>query len=49
MAVSVESHIGELGGPEGVKLEEEVLMTGTGRVPISRFPCEDELLGPGGG
>lgn len=49
MVVSVESYIGEVGGPEGVKLEEEVLVTETGGVPISRFPYEDELLGPAGG
>src|SRR6185295_2128593 len=45
MVVSVESYIGEKGGREGVKLEEELLITDTGAVPISRFPYEDELLG----
>jgi Xaa-Pro aminopeptidase len=45
MVVSVESYIGEKGGPEGVKLEEEVLVTGKGRVILSRYPYEDELLG----
>ncbi|QEX22156.1 aminopeptidase [Hypericibacter adhaerens] len=45
MVVSVESYIGEKGGPEGVKLEEEVLVTETGGAVISRFPFEDELLG----
>jgi len=45
MVVSVESYIGEKGGGEGVKLEEEVLITETGVEPISRFPFEDELLG----
>ena len=49
MVVSVESYIGEVGGPEGVKLEEEVLVTETGGLAISRFPYEDELMGPGGG
>ena len=29
MVVSVESYIGEVGGSEGVKLEEEVLITAT--------------------
>ena len=45
MVVSVESYIGEKGGSEGVKLEEELLITDTGAVPISRFPYEEELLG----
>ncbi|HKP23020.1 MAG TPA: Xaa-Pro peptidase family protein [Dongiaceae bacterium] len=44
MVVSVESYIGEKHGREGVKLEEEVLVTETGTEPISRFPFEDELL-----
>ena len=44
MVVSVESYIGEKHGREGVKLEEEVLVTETGAEPISRFPFEDELL-----
>ena len=47
MVVSVESYIGEKGGREGVKLEEEVLVTETGGALISRFPFEDELLGQG--
>jgi Xaa-Pro aminopeptidase len=45
MVVSVESYIGEKGGPEGVKLEDEVLVTDRGPVLISRFPYEEELLG----
>jgi Xaa-Pro aminopeptidase len=45
MVVSVESYIGEKGGREGVKLEEEVLVTENGGAVISRFPFEDELLG----
>ncbi|CAN5485480.1 Xaa-Pro peptidase family protein [soil metagenome] len=45
MVVSVESYIGEKDGREGVKLEEEVLVTDTGTELISRFPFEDELLG----
>lgn len=44
MVVSVESYIGEKNGPEGVKLEEELLVTETGAEPISRFPFEDDLL-----
>ncbi len=45
MVVSVESYIGEKNGLEGVKLEEEVLVTAIGAELISRFPFEDELLG----
>jgi Xaa-Pro aminopeptidase len=45
MVVSVESYIGEKDGPEGVKLEEEVLVTEQGPALISRFPFEEELLG----
>jgi Xaa-Pro aminopeptidase len=44
MVVSVESYIGEKGGREGVKLEEEVLVTETGGQLISVFPFEDGLL-----
>ncbi len=45
MVVSVERYIGEKNGSEGVKLEEEVLVTESGIERISRFPFEDELLG----
>jgi Xaa-Pro aminopeptidase len=45
MVVSVESYIGEKGGREGVKLEEELLITDKGAEPISRFPYEEDLLG----
>ncbi len=45
MVVSVESYIGEKGGAEGVKLEEEALVTPTGFQLISKFPFEEDLLG----
>ncbi len=45
MVVSVESYIGEVGGAEGVKLEEEVLITETGVEMLSRYPFDDALLG----
>jgi len=41
MVVSVESYIGEQGGQEGVKLEEQVLITATGAVKLSRTPLVD--------
>jgi Xaa-Pro aminopeptidase len=45
MVLSIESYIGEVGGTEGVKLEEEVLVTETGVELISTFPFEEDLLG----
>jgi Xaa-Pro aminopeptidase len=44
MVVSVESYIGEVGAAEGVKLEEEVLITESGHEVLSRFPFEEELI-----
>lgn len=44
MVVSVESYIGEVDGPEGVKLEEEVLITETGIALLSRYPFDEQLL-----
>ena len=43
--VCVESYMGRLGGDEGVKLEQQVLITETGVEPLSTFPFEDELFG----
>ena len=45
MVLSVESYIGEKGGREGVKLEDEILVTDKGIELLSRFPYEDDLLG----
>ena len=44
MTICVESYIGEAGGGEGVKLEQQVLVTDTGIELLSRFPFEEELL-----
>lgn len=44
MTICVESYIGREGGHEGVKLEEQVLITPTGVEVLSRFPFEDALL-----
>jgi Xaa-Pro aminopeptidase len=38
MVVCVESYIGAVGGAEGVKLEQQVLITSTGAVPMSADP-----------
>ena len=46
MVLCVESYIGEVGGREGVKLEDEVVITERGAEPISRFPFDDALLDP---
>ena len=45
MVLCVESYMGELGGDEGVKLEQQVLITESGTELLSTFPFEDELLG----
>ncbi len=44
MTLCVESYIGEVGGQEGVKLEEQVLVTETGVERLSTFPFEEDLL-----
>ncbi|AGN83373.1 Xaa-Pro peptidase family protein [Pseudomonas sp. GD03651] len=41
MVVSVESYIGEQGGGEGVKLEEQVLISANGPIKLSRTPLVD--------
>jgi Xaa-Pro aminopeptidase len=48
MTICVESYIGEDGGSEGVKLEEQVLITGDGNELLSSFPFEEALLGGSG-
>ena len=44
MTVCVESYIGEVGGTEGVKMEQQVLITETGHAVLSLFPLESGLL-----
>jgi Xaa-Pro aminopeptidase len=43
MVVCIESYIGKVGGSEGVKLEQQVLITPTGAVPMSNDPMVDAL------
>ncbi|MGH7056805.1 MAG: M24 family metallopeptidase, partial [Acetobacteraceae bacterium] len=43
MMVSVESYLGAVGGAEGVKLEQQVLITANGAVPLSRSPFADSI------
>jgi Xaa-Pro dipeptidase len=45
MTLCVESYIGEVGGPDGVKLEEQVLVTESGYRLLSDYPFETTLLG----
>ena len=44
MTLCVESYIGEAGGTEGVKLEQQVLITESGIELLSLFPFEEDLL-----
>lgn len=44
MTICVESYIGLDGGREGVKLEEQVLVTADGVEVLSRFPFEPDLM-----
>lgn len=44
MTLCVESYIGEEGGAEGVKLEQQVLVTDSGVEVLSNFPFEAALL-----
>lgn len=44
MTLCVESYIGEASGSEGVKLEEQCLITSNGVEILSRFPFEPTLL-----
>jgi Xaa-Pro dipeptidase len=44
MTICVESYIGAQNGAEGVKLEQQLLVTETGNRLLSRFPFEPELL-----
>ena len=44
MTICVESFTGEEGGQEGVKLEEQVLITEEGTEVLSQFPFEEALL-----
>lgn len=45
MVLCVESYIGRLGGKEGVKLEEQLLVTETGCEQLSKYPLDERLMG----
>jgi Xaa-Pro aminopeptidase len=44
MTICVESYLGEVDGREGIKLEQQVLITPEGHEVLSRFPLEPKLL-----
>jgi Xaa-Pro dipeptidase len=44
MVLCVESYVGAPGGREGVKLEEQVLITDAGAVKLSSYPFDERLL-----
>lgn len=44
MMLCIESYIGRLGGREGVKIEEQVLITETGPEQLSRYPLDVRLI-----
>ena len=44
MVLCVESYIGAEDGAEGVKLEEQVLLSAGGTQILSTFPFEEDLL-----
>lgn len=45
MVVCVESYVGRHGGHEGVKLEDQVLITETGYEQLSTYPLDKRLMG----
>jgi Xaa-Pro aminopeptidase len=44
MTLCVEAYIGTVGGTEGVKLENQVLITESGAESLTRYPFEERLL-----
>jgi len=44
MTLCVESYMGEVGGREGVKVEQQILITDSGHRLLSNFPLEPALL-----
>ena len=45
MLLCVEAYIGEVGGPDGMKLEDQVLVTESGVENLTRCPFDEKLLG----
>jgi Xaa-Pro dipeptidase len=45
MTLCFECYVGEVGGPFGVKLEDQVLVTAAGAAPLCTYPYDRTLLG----
>ena len=45
MVLCVEAYIGTVGGREGIKLEDQVLITESGHEVLTSYPYEEKLLG----
>ncbi|MCH9852640.1 MAG: Xaa-Pro peptidase family protein [Alphaproteobacteria bacterium] len=45
MAICVEAYIGEVGGPDGIKLENQFIITENGAEPLSHYPYDKKLNG----
>jgi Xaa-Pro aminopeptidase len=45
MTLCFECYVGEVGGPYGVKLEDQVLVTAAGAEPLCTYPYDAKLLG----
>ncbi len=44
MMLCVEAYIGEVGGPDGIKLEDQLLVTETGFENLTRCPFDEKLI-----
>ena len=44
MTICIESYIGEVGGPDGIKLEEQILITDGAPETLSHTPFEQDWL-----
>ena len=44
MTLCVEVYYGEVGGSCGIKLEDQVLITGDGYENLTRYPFDDRFL-----
>lgn len=45
MVLCVEAYIGEVGGPDGIKLEDQLLVTEQGTENLTRCPFDEKLMG----
>ncbi len=45
MTLCVEAYVGAVGGKEGIKLEDQVLITETGAENLTKYPFDKRLLG----